>query len=109
MSVGSIFAAWNLESQSAEMLCFADQKRDHREPNSINNGKILNNPYQDTSALGKRQLEAENQDPNGGQFTVPEPPLRRHELSIYNRRGLTSTGTEENEGNIGMDIIDFKF
>jgi len=93
MSVGQLFEAWNSEGQGAEMFYFADQKKEQE--------KYFANVYQDTSVLGKRQ--------NDFEANVAEPSLRRLELSVFSRRRMTSTATEENEGTVDMDLMDFRF
>jgi hypothetical protein len=116
MSVGQIFD-WNYESQNNEMLCFADQKGEKQTT-------LPQMTYQNTtSVLGKRPLDIENQGTM--KFDVPEPLMKRpHELSIFNRRGMMSTGTEDKEilrtvlrrdssaveeydTNVAVDLMDF--
>jgi len=111
MSVGQIFEAWNMESHNPDMICFADQK---------DKSSAAPQVFQDTSVLGKRQFDTDNQV-----FHVPEPLLKRHELSIFARKNLmSSTGTEDNtilrtmlrrdssvneeyDPNLGVDLMDF--
>jgi len=111
MSVGQLFEAWNYEAQNMDMITFADQKFDKVTINS--------QVFQDPSLLGKRPFESENQS-----FQVPEPAMKRHELSVFNRKGLLSNGTEDKEilrtvlrrdssineeydPNMGVDLMDF--
>jgi hypothetical protein len=111
MSIGQLFEAWNYE----------------RETNLINEIKVERptiNVLQGESEgiLGKREFEAENDV----SFKVPEPTMKRHELSIFNRRSLLSNGiedkeilrmmmrrdssiNEEGDTNMGFDLMDFKF
>jgi len=100
MSVGQIFEAWNSEGQNTEMVYFVDQKREIPESKD----KYALNVYQDSSVLGKRQNDFEAQP-----FRVIEPAMKRHELSVFSRRRMTSTATEENEGTVDMDLMDFRF
>jgi hypothetical protein len=116
MSVGQLFENWNYENQNNEMLCFADPKGEKQTtlPQLV---------YQDASSvLGKRPLEIENQ---GNQFNISEPLMKRpHELSIFNRKAMISTGTEDKEilrtllrrdssvieeydTNVAVDLMDF--
>jgi hypothetical protein len=110
MSIGQLFESWNYEQTGN----FAETKID----------KATINPqgfFQDPSLLGKRQFEGENQDPK---FLMPEPAMKRHELCVFNRKGLISTGTEDKEilrtvlrressineeydPNMGVDLMDF--
>jgi hypothetical protein len=115
MSVGQIFEAWNYENN--DMLYFADQKVEKQTT-------LPQMAYQDTSSvLGKRPLDIENQGTT--KFDMPEPLMKRpHELSIFNRRGMMSTGTEDKEilrtvlrrdssvveeydSNVAVDLMDF--
>jgi len=110
MSVGQIFEAWNFETQNPDMICFADQKE---------KSSIAPQVFQDNSVLGKRQFDNDNQV-----FHVPEPLMKRHELCVFNRKGMLSTGTEDKEilrtvlrrdssvneeydPNMGVDLMDF--
>jgi hypothetical protein len=89
MSVGQLFEAWNYENQTVEMPYFLDQKA---EKATI----VPQETTQDSGLLGKRPLELSNQ--NGDfKFNVPEPPMKRHELSIFNRKSIISTGAEDKE------------
>jgi len=117
MSVGQLFEAWNYEAQNGEMGNFPGQKID----------KATINPqafFQEPSVLGKRQFEGENQGNLDPKFLVPEPLMKRHELCVFNRKGLLSTGTEDKEilrtvlrressvneeydPNMGVDLMDF--
>jgi hypothetical protein len=119
VSVGQMFESWTYEPQNNDMLCFTDQKGERQ--------TILpQSAYPDTgSVLGKRPLDIENQG-NAMKFDVPEPLMKRpHELSIFNRRGMISTGTddkeilrtalrrdssailEEYDSNVAVDLMDF--
>jgi hypothetical protein len=112
-SVGQLF--WNYEPQNNEMFYFADQKGEKQSTQPA---------YLDTiSVLGKRPLDIENQ--GNMKFDVPEPMMKRpHELSIFNRRGMISTGAEDKEilrtvlrrdssaveeydSNVAVDLMDF--
>jgi len=111
MSVGRLFETWDSECQNIE--CFADQNR---------SANVTQESYQDQSLLGKRPLEL-NQT-GELRFNVPEPSMKRHELGIFNKKNLISTGTEEREifkmmlrressvneeydNNMGFDLMDF--
>jgi hypothetical protein len=87
MSLGQLCEVWNFDSQNNEMLYFADQKeKQSTQPAYLDRGSVL----------GKRPLDIENQE--NTKFDVPEPLMKRpHELSIFNRRGMMSTGTEDKE------------
>jgi len=120
MSVGQLFEAWNQEAQNNELICFADQQKNDR--NLINVQALFQDPM---NVLGKRFFDAEQQgnlaDPR---FNIPEPMMKRHDLSIFNRRNMISTGTEDKEflkalirressineefdPNMGVDLMDF--
>jgi len=89
MSVGQLFEAWNQEAQNTELICFADQQK------NINVQALFQDPM---NVLGKRMFDGEQQgnipDPR---FNVPEPMMKRSDLSIFNRRSLISNGTEDRE------------
>jgi len=111
MSVGQLFEAWNYEAQNGEMGSFEKIDKATINPSAF---------FQEPSLLGKRQFEGENQ----GNATFSEPSMKRHELSVFNRKGLISTGTEDKEilkallrressindeydPNMGVDLMDF--
>lgn len=101
MSVGQLFDAWNTEFQHGEeVLCFADQKGDNKTmmmttnvPGNAATAAAGNMPnvFQDKSLLGKRKFDTETN------IHVPEPTMKRHELSIFSRKGMISTGIEDKE------------
>jgi len=108
MSVGQIFEAWNNEliQNNGEMICFTEPKQEKTNT-------------QDSNVLGKRHFDTINV---GGQFQVPEPVLKRNELSLFARKGLLSNGTEDKElfrtmlrrdnsineeCELGVDLMDF--
>jgi hypothetical protein len=114
MSAGQLCEGWNFDLQNNEMLYFADQKeKQSTQPAYLDSGSVL----------GKRPLDVENQ--GNTKFDVPEPLMKRpHELSIFNRRGTMSTGTEDKEilrtalrrdssvveeydTNVAVDLMDF--
>jgi len=77
MSVGQLFDAWGSE----EMSDF-DQK-----------GTTTQEAFQDSGLLGKRPLEQ-----NGNmRFDFPEPALKRHELNIFSKKGMLSSGIEDRD------------
>jgi len=78
VSLGQIFDSWGNEQPNMEMFSFLDQRLD----------KPVQEAQQPTSVLGKRQLEV-SEDKS---FHVPEPLLKRHELSIYSRKAMISNG-----------------
>jgi len=115
MSAGQMFAAWNFELENDDVLCFADQKADNKP--SVNMQAAM---FQEKSLIGKRQFEAENQ------HEALEPTMKRHELCIFNRKGMISNGMDDKDmvgtamyfGNpslvngsyelsMGIDLMDF--
>jgi len=101
MSLGQIFDSWGNEQPNMEMFSFLDQRLD----------KPVQEVQQATSVLGKRQLET----PEDQTFHVPEPLLKRHELSIYNRKAMISNGepvfrrdsSVNMEFDTNVDLMDF--
>lgn len=75
MSVGQLFDAWGSE----EMSDF-DQKGTQE-------------AFQDSDLLGKRPFEQ-----NGNmRFDFPEPALKRHQLDIFSKKGMLSSGIEDRD------------
>jgi len=89
MSAGQMIDSWNFDLGNDEILCFADQKVEKPIVN-------IQTTYQERSGLlGKRQFE-QSVDMS---FYVNEPPMKRsYELCISNKRGLMSSGIEDQEG-----------
>jgi len=114
MSLGTLFANWNQDAQQniSEGIVFGETKVDKA---YIDTQTIFQEP---NSVLGKRQLEPANSD---SQFHVNEPLSKRCELSVFSKRSLISTGTEDKEllrmmkgdsvlneeYDMGVDLMDF--
>jgi len=103
MSTGQMIDSWNFELAGDDVLCFADQKAEKAAGNA---------QYQDKSLLGKRLLD-QNVDMS---FYVGEPAMKRHELCVFTKKSIISSGVEDQEGNdgnfygasnAGMDLIEF--
>jgi hypothetical protein len=82
ISLGQIFDSWGNE-QNMEMFNFSEQRLE----------KSVQEVQQPTSVLGKRQLEASEDQ----SFQVPEPLMKRNELSIYNRKAMISNGVDDKD------------
>jgi hypothetical protein len=86
MSVGQLFDAWGSEEMSQEA-------------------------FQDSSLLGKRPFE----QIDNMTFDFVEPALKRHELDIFSKKGMVSSGIEDRDmfkmncrdANDEFDLIDF--
>jgi hypothetical protein len=114
MSIGTLFATWNQEAHNnvSEGMGFGETKVDKA---YIDTQSMFQEP---TSVLGKRQLEQVNTE---AQLHMHEPLSKRCELSVFSKRGLISTGTEEKEMfrvmkmdsavneeyDMGVDLMDF--
>jgi len=102
MSTGQMIDSWNFEFASDDVLCFADQKAEKAAGNAA--------AYQDKSLLGKRLLD-QNVDMS---FYVGEPAMKRHELCVFTKKSIISSGVEDQEGNDGnfyvannVDLMEF--
>jgi len=121
MSVGQLFEAWNQEAQGTDLICFADQQQKN-DKNAMNVRAMFQDP---STVLGKRLFDGQQQGNVPDQeYDVAEPTMKRQDLSIFNRRSLISTGTEDKEFlkalirressindefdvNMGIDLMDF--